>query len=354
MNKKRLLLGILLSIVFLYFFLRNLDMGEVWKVLLEGKTSWLILAISTNILNYFVRSLRWRYFLEPLKKVGIWNSYKTTVIGFALSAIFPARIGEVVRPYLLGKKENISRSAALATVVVERVFDTMTVLLMLVFYLFVLIEPSKLSQGARDSLDQIKRTGIFVFAFVAFMLVLLYYLKHNPAAVRKLAKWCERFLPKKIGEKIDGVLESFIEGLSILSDKLLLFKISYWSILFWLVISVSFWATAKAYGVDFPFSGTFLIMILLAIGVAVPTPGGVGSFHFACKFGLTRFFDVPDAQAGAIALVFHATSFIPVTIQGLIFLWHEGLSTKKLSTLAEDEEAEKDVTEKEATTTGGS
>ena len=341
MNKKRLLIGIVLSIVFLYFFVRNLDMGEVWSVLRAGKGSWLLLGIVTNILNYFLRSLRWRYFLLPLKKVGIWNAYKTTVIGFALSAIFPARIGEVVRPYLLGKKENISRSAALATVVVERLFDTLTVLFMLVFYLLVLIEPSKLSQSARDSLDGIKRTGIFVFAFVLLMLLFLYYLKRNPTVVRKIAKWFERFLPKKVGEKIDGILESFIEGLSILSDRLILFKISYWSILFWMVISVSFWATAKAYGVDFPFTGTFLIMIILAIGVAVPTPGGVGSFHFACKFGLTRFFDVTDAQAGAIALVFHATSFIPVTIQGLIFLWHEGLSTQKLSTLAEDKDVEK-------------
>ena len=116
-----------------------------------------------------------------------------------------------------------------------------------------------------------------------------------------------------------------------------------------MIISLSFWATAKAYAVDFPFTGTFLIMILLAIGVAVPTPGGVGSFHFACKFGLTHFFDVPDAQAGAIALVFHATSFIPVTIQGLIFLWHEGLSTKKLSALTEDKEANKSVSVTEPT-----
>jgi uncharacterized protein (TIRG00374 family) len=350
MNKKRLLLGILLSIVFLYFFLRNLDMGEVWNVLRAGNGLWLALAISTNILNYFIRSLRWRFFLLPLKKVGIWNSYKTTVIGFALSAIFPARIGEVVRPYLLGKKENISRSAAFATVVVERLFDTLTVLFMLVFYLLVLIKPSELSESARASLDRLKQTGIIVFAVVAFILVFLYYLKRNPVAVRKLAKWIEKFLPNRFAEKIDGVLESFIEGLSILHDRIILLKISYWSIFFWLVISVSFWATAKAYGVDFPFSGTFLIMILLAIGVAVPTPGGVGSFHFACKFGLTHFFDVPDAKAGAIALVFHATSFIPVTIQGLIFLWHEGLSTKKLSALAEDEQDAKSIAEPTSTT----
>lgn len=339
MNIKRLIIGILLSALFLYLFLKNLDLTQVWTVIRQGKTSWLLLALGLNILNYIMRSYRWRFFLQPIKKnIGMWNLYKTTVIGFALSSIFPARIGEVVRPYLLGMKENISRSAALATVVVERLFDTLTVLFMLVFYLLVLIQPQELSQEARDSLVQLKRAGFYVFAVVLAGLIFLYYLKNSPAAVRKVARWFERFLPKKAAEKIDGVLDSFVEGLSILHDRIILLKISFWSILFWMVISLSFWASVKAYRPDFPFTGTFLIMILLAIGIAVPTPGGVGSFHFMCKFGLTKFFGVPDAQAASIALVFHAIGFIPVTIQGLLFLWHEGLSTKKLSSIAESQQ----------------
>jgi uncharacterized protein (TIRG00374 family) len=339
MNKKRLLIGIGLSLVFLYLFLRNLDLRQVWTVIKAGDPYWILFAISFNLLNFFVRSLRWRYFLLPIKKTRIWNLYNTTVIGFALSSVFPARIGEVVRPYLLGVKENISRSAALATVVVERLFDTMTVLFMLVFYLLFLIHPEQLSDSARASLQDLKRAGLYVFAFVIFIGVFLYYLKRNPALIRKIVGWFARILPEKIRHSIDGVLDSFIEGLSILHDPVILLKITYWSILFWLVIAVSFWAGVRAYLPTFPFTGTFLIMILLAIGIAVPTPGGVGSYHLACKIGLTRFFDVPDAQAGAIALVSHAISFIPITIQGLFHLWHEGLSTKRLSKMTEQPES---------------
>ena len=102
MNIKRLVIGILLSALFLYLFLKNLDLGQVWTVIRQGKTSWILLALGLNFLNYIMRAYRWRFFLLPIKKVGMWNSYKTTVIGFALSSIFPARIGEVVRPYLLG------------------------------------------------------------------------------------------------------------------------------------------------------------------------------------------------------------------------------------------------------------
>ena len=340
MSKKRLLIGILLSGVLLYFFLRNIDLAEVWSVIKSGNAFWLSIALVFNVLNYFMRSVRWRYFLQPIKRTRLWNLYKTTIIGFAVSAIFPARVGEIVRPYLLAVKENISRTAAIATIVIERLFDTLTILFMLVFYLLLLIRPDQLSESARGSLGELKETGLIVFAVVLVGLLFLYYLKKNPAFIRRIVRWFERFLPKKAADSIDQILDSFVEGLSILHDPGILAKISYWSLIFWLVICVSFWAGAKAFFPSFPFTGTFLIMILLAIGIAVPTPGGVGSYHLLCKIGLMRFFDVPEAQASAIALVSHAINFIPVTIQGLIFLWHEGLSTRKISSIAQSTETQ--------------
>lgn len=335
MSKGRLLIGFLLSGVLLYFFLHNIDLAEVWTVIKSGNPFWLLIALVFNALNYFLRSVRWRYFLLPIKKTRLWNLYKTTVIGFAISAVFPARAGEIVRPYLLAVKESISRTAAIATIVIERLFDTLTILFMLVFYLLILIKPEQLSESARGSLGELKETGLVVFGIVLIGLLFLYYLKKNPAFIRKIVRWFERFLPKKVGASIDQILDSFVEGLSILHDPRILAKISYWSVIFWLVICVSFWAGARAFHPSFPFTGTFLIMILLAIGIAVPTPGGVGSYHLMCKIGLMRFFDVPETQASAIALVSHAINFIPITIQGLAFLWHEGLSTRKISSLTD-------------------
>lgn len=338
MSKGRLLAGVLLSIVLLYVFLHNIDLATVWAIIKSGDSFWLTIALVFNVLNFFLRAVRWRYFLLPIKKTRLWNLYSATIIGFAVSAIFPARIGEVVRPYLLGMKENISRTAAIATIVIERLFDTTTVLFMLVVYLLVLIRPEQLSEAARNSLVELKSTGLVLFLLVVIGLMFLYYLKKSPAFIRKLVRGIERFLPKKAAASLDHVVDSFVEGLSILHDPGILFKISYWSIIFWLVICVGFWACAKAFHPAFPFTGTFLIMILLAVGIAVPTPGGVGSYHILCKFGLMRFFNVPDAQASAIALVSHAINFIPVIFQGLIFFWHEGLTTRKISNIAEKSE----------------
>jgi uncharacterized protein (TIRG00374 family) len=277
--------------------------------------------------------------LLPLKRCKTWNLFSTTVIGFAANTIFPAKIGELVRPYLLGGKENISRSAALATIVVERLFDTMTVLFMLVIYLLFLIQPDQLSPQAKVVLDELKQAGLLAFAAVIGIVIFLYFLRMKPEPMKKFIRKIEKILPDRVAHSLDDILDSFIEGLSILHDPKILFTISYWSIFLWMVIAVGFWAGVRAFVPTFAFQNTFLIMILLAIGVAIPTPGAVGSYHLACKLGLTSFFNVPDAQAGAIAIVAHFITFVPVTILGIIFLWQEGLSAKKLTKIAEKAEA---------------
>jgi glycosyltransferase 2 family protein len=339
MSKKRVLIGFILAAILLYFFLRNINLLQVWDIIRSGSPYWLLFSVAINIFNYFVRSLRWRYFLLPIKRTGTWNLFSTTVIGFAANTIFPAKIGELVRPYLLGGKEHISRSAALATIVVERLFDTMTVLLMLVIYLLFLIQPDQLSPQAKVVLGELEQAGIVAFAAVIGIVIFLYFLSMKPAPMKKFIRKIERILPDRIAHSLDEVLDSFIQGLSILHDPKILITISYWSIFLWMVIAVGFWAGVRAFIPEFAFQNTFLIMILLAIGVAIPTPGAVGSYHLACKIGLASFFSVPDAQAGAIAIVAHFITFVPVTILGIIFLWQEGLSAKKLTTIAEKAEA---------------
>jgi uncharacterized protein (TIRG00374 family) len=339
MTKGRFFIGLLLAGIFFYLFLRNIDLHQLWQFMKKGNVYWMVFGGVVTFLNYVMRSVRWRYFLLPIKQTKFRNLFTTTVIGFSASTIFPARIGEVVRPYLLGSKENISKSSALATVVVERLFDSLTILFMLVVYLLLLIKPEQLSAEARASLGELKQAGLAVFAVVLAIGLFLYYLKTRPTLVQKIVRKIDRFLPKKIAHSLEDILDSFIQGLSILHDPKLLLTIGGWSIAFWLVISLGFWGVVRAYITDFAFTNTFLIMILLAIGVAVPTPGGVGSYHLACKIGLSRFFGVPDAQAGAIALVSHFIAFVPVTLLGLLFLWHEGLSAAKLKKMAEKEPA---------------
>jgi uncharacterized protein (TIRG00374 family) len=336
-NKKRALIGFVLALVFLYFFLRNINLGDLWKTIQQANASWLLISLFFAGFNYFFRALRWRLFFLPIKKTKIRNLFETTVIGFSLNTIFPAKIGEVVRPYLLGAKENISKSAAFATIVVERMFDTSSILFILTFYLVFLVQPDQLSEKARSSLGELKAAGLILFAGILVLLLFLYYLKTKPDPVKKLIRKAERFLPAKFAHSLDDILDSFIQGLSILHDPKLLGQIAVYSIVFWLIICAGFWAGVRAYVPGFAFISTFLVMTLLAIGIAVPTPGGIGSYHLACKLGLTVFFNVPEAKASAVALVTHAIAFIPMTLLGILFLWKEGLSAGKIEKLTESE-----------------
>jgi uncharacterized protein (TIRG00374 family) len=339
MTFRRFLLGALLGAVLLYLFFRNMDLGEVWRIIRSGNAYWLTFAVAMNIFNYFMRSVRWRYFFVPIKKIGIWNSFETTTIGFAVSSVFPARVGEVVRPYLLGNKEQINKSAAFATIVVERVFDSITILFMFVVYLFVLMEPGTLGKDAQTSIAELKDAGLLVFAGLCVVVGLLYFVKTRPDGFQRIVQKLERLLPARMAHSLDGIVHSFVEGLSILHDPGLLLRIGFWSLLFWGVICLSFWAGVRAYLPAFRFTSVFLIMILLAIGISVPTPGGVGSYHLACQIGLSRFFAVPADQARAIAIISHFIGFVPVLILGILFIWHEGLSARQISRIVEEEKA---------------
>ena len=337
MTRTRMLLGFLLAAFFLYLFLRNVDASELWRSVKEGDPWWLLLSGFLGFFNYFVRAYRWRFFFDPIKKTSLINLSTTTIIGFAINTIFPAKIGEIVRPVLLASKENISKSAAMATVVLERVFDLASILFLLVFYLLILVRPEQLSPQARSLLEELNRAGVLLFAGMLVLLFFLYYLKKRPDVVLRWIRKFERILPSKVAHSIDEVLGSFNQGLSILHDPKIIGKIIYNSILFWLLICGGVWAGIRAYVPDFHFFGTFLIVPILAIGIAVPTPGGIGSYHYACQLGLTRFFNVSEDAAGAVALVSHALVFIPITILGVIMLWREGLSAVKIKEMTEKE-----------------
>ena len=331
-NKKKALIGFALALIFLYLFLRNISIKDLWSTIQQADAKWLLLSAFFAFFNYYFRALRWRLFFKPIKKTKIRNLFETTVIGFALNTIFPAKIGEVVRPYLLGAKENISKSSALATIVVERVFDTSTILFILTFYLVFLARKDQLSPKAQSSLGELTSAGLAIFAGIAALLLFLYFLKKKPEQVKR---FIERLLPQRFRHSLDEVLDSFIQGLSILHDPKLLLQIGAYSLVFWLIICTGFWSGVRAYVPSFSYFSTFLIMTLLAIGIAVPTPGGIGSYHYMCKLGLTLFFNVPETQASAVALVTHAISFIPMTLLGVLFLWREGLSANKIEAITE-------------------
>ena len=322
----------LLTLGLLAFFLRNADMAGVWSETRRARTDLLVLAVFFTAITYVLRALRWQYLLAPIGKTHFANAFRTTVIGFAASFLLPARAGEVIRPYLLARKENLSATAAFATIILERLFDLITVLLL--FGVFVAAVTGTGVSGDPAAFARVKFGGQLASLAALAGVALLFVLAGHPERMGLWALQVERVLPARLARAVASFVESFAQGLAVMRQPRRLLVALAWSFPIWLSIAAGIWLTSLAFHITFPFAGTFLVMMLLVVGVAMPTPGAIGGFHAAYQIAVQTFFSAPDDRAVGGAIVLHAISFVPVTILGIIFMAREGLTLGRARSLA--------------------
>ena len=248
---------------------------------------------------------------------------RTTVIGFAASAVLPARAGEVIRPYLLARREGLSATAAFATIIVERILDLVAVLLLLAAFLL-WFDPGLES---RDSavFSAIRYGGLVMAPVAVGTLLVMFAMAGHPERLHNWVLKAEHFLPSRIAGLIAGLARTFAEGFAVVRSPMRVLAALGWSLVLWLMIAAGLWTLAVAFGIDMPFTGGWLMLAPLVVGVAVPTPGGVGGFHEAFRLGATAFFGADNDTAVGAAIVLHAFSVVPVVVVGLIFILQDGL-----------------------------
>lgn len=317
-------------------FLRNADLGRVVEAVRAARPDLLILALVLTMTTYVIRTERWQYLLEPLGPTRFAVVFRTTVIGFAASSVLPVRAGELLRPYLLARREGLSVTATLATILVERVLDLIAILLMLALYL-VAFDPG---MAARDSgLYAAIRLGGLAMAPVAVVsLVVMFVLAGHPDWLRTFVDRAATVLPARVAGALDRVVRLFASGLAVMRRPARVAASLAWSVVLWLVICAETWAVARAFHIDMPFAGSWLMLALLVVGVAVPTPGAVGAFHEAFRLGATAFFGADNDAAVGAAVVLHVTSFVPVTILGLWFAVRDGLNLHRIKQVTDGSE----------------
>jgi uncharacterized protein (TIRG00374 family) len=333
----RAALVLVLTIGLLAFFLRGVNLGEVWEKTRGADARLLAAAVCVTLMTYVLRAFRWQYLLAPIGPTRFATAFQTTVIGFAASFLLPARPGEVLRPYLLARRENLPPTACFATVILERLLDLVTVLLL--FGVFVLlVDPSSLAADpatyARVKAGGLLAAGGSVAGFLVF-----YFLAGHPERLGAWALRIERVLPARLARLVAGLVESFAQGLAVMRQPAHLLGSLALSFPLWLSIALGIWVTSRAFHMTFGYLGSFLVMTLLVVGVAVPTPGQVGGFHTAYKIAVTTFLGAPETTAVGAALVLHAISFVPVTLLGLVFMAREGLSLGRMRDLAQEGKA---------------
>jgi uncharacterized protein (TIRG00374 family) len=339
---RRLVIGAALAIALLAVFFKGLDWPGVVRAIRSADPLLLCGVVAAGVLTYFFRAWRWGYLLAPLARVPLMRLFSITNVGFATGLVIP-RAGEVVRPYLVARHHGLKTSAAFASIILERLFDLITVLALFAAYLYVLPLPAAQVEPPGAAL---RSAGAMAGAAALGTLVVLLVLTYRRDSALALADRVLAWLPARLGGPLGRALHSFTTGLEVLrASPGHLAAIGVQSLLVWFAITLGIHLNNRAFGVELPFHSTFFMIGFLTVGVAVPTPGMAGGFHWMYKVALLHFAFATDptaaaAIAAAAALSCHALTNLPVLVLGLFFLGREGLSWGGVSRLAEEPNAD--------------
>ncbi|HKY20712.1 MAG TPA: lysylphosphatidylglycerol synthase transmembrane domain-containing protein [Vicinamibacterales bacterium] len=323
---------VVLSVGLLALFLRGANLSVVWTEMKEAD-SWLIgLSAAITIATMVLRAIRWQYLLAPIGHARFSAAFRTTTIGFAASAVLPARAGEVIRPYLLARQEGLSATATFATIIIERLLDAVTCVMLLAS--FVLFFDPGMDRAGGGLYRLVEIGGLVVGSLALLVLGGMFFAARDPQAVGRWAYKLEHLLPGRLTHALAVGLLRFAEGLAVVRTPRRLLSTLLLSFPLWLSIAAGIWVVTEAFGIDMPFTGTFLLIALLVVGVSVPTPGGVGGFEAAVQIGLTSFYGVPIDRAVGAAVVLHLVSLLPVVALGFLFLIQDGLGFGGMRNLA--------------------
>jgi len=319
----KFLLGVLISVSFLYLALRGLQFDQVWDTLQNANYFWLLPGIAVYFMAVWVRAWRWHYLLRPLKNIPTKTMFPIVAIGYMGNNIYPARAGEFLASIVLKRKEGIPISAALATIIVERIFDGVV---MLAFVFLNLPELAKLTSdsGFVGNIQNLAIWGAaaFIGALVIFLLAAMF-----PKTTEKWAQFfIDHLVPHKWRDKISSLAFRFLSGLESLRSPWEALMVFFTSVLIWLLETGKYWFVMHAFPFEVSFFALMLMNGIVNLATTIPSaPGYVGTFD-APGIALLKAYNVPGEIAAGYTLVLHVALWVPITALGAYYFIREGLS----------------------------
>ncbi len=374
MSPRKIALSLLVSAVCLYFVLRNVDWAEVWNHLTDVSIPLFLLAMLLMLAAYFLMAWRWQHLLAPLDipgapsasaamrpssetqqpsagvrhRVGLGRLYGMMMTGYFFNTFFPARAGDLVRAYLLGRLTGLRKTTVLATVVIEKAFDGMALLLMLLLSMILL--PSATDARA-FGLDPSSLAWVAGLALTAAIGGLALFYMHNA----RIAVLVERVLgylplPEKLQKMAVRLIETFASGMHVFKNPRPLISAALISLGVWAVVAVMFMAALDSFGskggalFNSDLTGPVGILFMTAIvnlGLLVPAlPGNLGTYEALC-IAVMAFFGIKKELAVAFALIFHVGQLLTTLVVGLIAFWAQNMSLAEMRPV--EEKAEQDA-----------
>ena len=313
MKNYKVAAGFLITIILFIFLLRDLDFELFFQYLFHGNIFYIIAGATVYMSSFLVRGLRWRILLKHLKNFEVKELTMLTISGYAVNNIFPVRIGEFTRAWITGKRNGVSRTSALASIFVERVFDGLTIAVILSITLFFYPFPGN-----------VKTLAYMASAFfaLAFLFVLFGTFSDKPA---RFLSFLRKRLPGFTSFVFD-VAEKFLKGAASLNSPWQILSVTLLSMLVWTIELSVYILVSHAFGIDIPLPGYLFMLCAANLGMlAAPTPGGLAVFQAAIVYAL-KSFSILYEKRMAVAIVLHMSHLIPVTVTGLIWLYKNHIS----------------------------
>jgi len=322
-------LGIVISIALLWYAFRNEDPAEIAHEISRANPWLLLLAVAAATFVFWIRAWRWRSILDPVRPGTSFRARFAAVnIGFMGNNLLPSRVGEFARAYALSRLEPVPLVAAFSTLVLERLFDG----IMLVLFLFVAMALPGFPEVRIGEAAQFTAVARGLAVLVTGAMVVLFLLVLFPARAVRVIERIVVILPKALRRPIIDALEAFLAGVSILRDPVLLATATFWSVVLWLVNAVGFYLGMRAFDIDLPYVAAVFLQSCVALAVSVPSaPGFFGPFEAASSVVLVDMWGTEASKALGFALGFHIAGFFPVTIMGLFYAWRMGLSLRGMA-----------------------
>ncbi len=331
----RYLISFIIAFIFLYFAFKGVKFSELWESLKGANYWWVALLIPLNILINWVRAERWAHLLAPIKSpISKRNLFSGVMIGYAINNVLP-RVGEFVRPYIVGKREGISRTSVFGTVVVERILDFMSFYFIVCVVLF--LYPHSLDPFVNQA-DTVR--PFFLIGSIAALIVFILLFFKAEAFFRFLAKMLF-FTPKKYKEKVEIVLDKFYVGFAVakLRDKfgVILFQ----SFLIWglnaLIMFIPFFAFTSLMKSGMDFGASVVLLVISSIAWILPAPGAMGTYHSFLKVAMMRLYGIDETTALSYAIITHEVGYIVVMIIGAYYYFHDHIRVSDLAHASSNE-----------------
>ncbi len=328
----RLALAVVISLALLAWAVKGVHLDQFIANVRGARILPLIGCVVLATLTFPARLLRWRLLLRrpdggPYPYKPLWHA---VAIGFAANNLLPFRAGELLRTYAASRLTSARLTAALSSIAVERVFDSLAVVFLLTVALFLPGMPADVMISGVSITRAAMAAGIIsALALVAAGLVVAF-----PLAAERLVHRLIR--AKGLADRINSVIEGLRQGMSALRSPGRFLGVAAWSVGIWLLNGLAFYVGFAVFNLPVNFAGALLLQGVLVFGIAVPlAPGFVGAFEAVIRMVLS-IYGIPPDQSLSFALTYHVTTFIPITVLGL---WSFAVTGMSLGHLRQDSRA---------------